>query len=395
LIIILFQVFLQPNYVLMKQIYFDNAATTQIRDEVIEAMTDVMKNNFGNASSSHSFGRSSKSLVESSRKQIASYFNVSASEIVFTSGGTEADNLVLRSAVRDLDVTHIITSRIEHHGVLHTLDQLQTEYDISISYVNLDAEGQINIEHLEALLQTQKKTLVSLMHINNEIGNLLDIKQVADLCKANNTLFHSDSVQSVGRYKLDLQEIPIDFMAASAHKFHGPKGVGFSFIRKGSGLKPLIFGGEQERGYRAGTESVHNIVGLEKSLALAYDNLETESTYVKGIKSYFIEQLKANIPNISFNGSSSDMTKSTYTSFNVCLPVAPEKSAMLLFQLDLKGIACSKGSACQSGSTQGSHVLAEILSDEDIQKPSIRFSFSIYNTKDEVDYVVGVLKELV
>jgi len=379
----------------MKHIYFDNAATTKIRDEVIDAITDVMKNNYGNASSSHSFGRSSKTLVESSRKQIASFFNVSASEIVFTSGGTESDNLVLRSAVRDLGITHIITSRVEHHGVLHTLEQLQTEYNVSVSYVNLDAEGQISMEHLEELLQTNQKTLVSLMHINNEIGNILDIKRVAELCKTNNALFHSDAVQSVGHYKLDLQEIPIDFMAASAHKFHGPKGVGFAFLRKGSGLKPLIFGGDQERGYRAGTESVHNIVGLEKSLTMAYNNLETESAYVKGIKSYFIEQLKANIPDVSFNGSSGDMTKSTYTSFNVCLPVAPEKSAMLLFQLDLKGIACSKGSACQSGSSQGSHVLAQILSETDMQKPSIRFSFSIYNTKDEVDYVVGVLKELV
>ena len=379
----------------MKHIYFDNAATTKIRDEVIDAITHIMKNNYGNASSSHSFGRSSKTLVESSRKQIASFFNVSASEIVFTSGGTEADNLVLRSAVRDLGVTHIITSRIEHHGVLHTLEQLQTEYNVSVSYVNLDADGQISMEHLEVLLQTNQKTLVSLMHVNNEIGNLLDIKQVAELCKANNALFHSDAVQSVGHYKIDLQEIPIDFLVASAHKFHGPKGVGFAFIRKGSGLKPLIFGGDQERGYRAGTECVHNIVGLEKSLTMAYTNLEAESNYVKGIKSYFIEQLKANIPDVSFNGSSGDMNKSTYTCFNVCLPVAQEKSAMLLFQLDLKGIACSKGSACQSGSSQGSHVLAQILSEIDMQKPSIRFSFSIYNTKDEVDYVVEVLKELV
>ena len=379
----------------MTPIYFDNAATTQIRDEVIEAITYVMKNNFGNASSSHSFGRSSKSLIEYSRKQIASHFNVSASEIVFTSGGTEADNLVLRSAIRDLGVTHIITSRIEHHGVLHTLEQLENEYDILVSYVDLDKEGQISLEHLEKLLQTSKKTLVSLMHVNNEIGNLLDIKEVANLCKANNALFHSDAVQSVGHYKMDLQEIPIDFLAASAHKFHGPKGVGFAFLRKGSGLKPLIFGGEQERGFRAGTESVHNIIGLEKSLSMAYDNLVTESSYVKDIKSYFIEQLKANIPNVSFNGNSGDMEKSTYTSFNVLLPVAVEKAELLLFQLDLKGIACSKGSACQSGSSQGSHVLAQILSDADMQKPSIRFSFSIYNTKAEVDYVVGVLKDLV
>lgn len=379
----------------MEPIYFDNAATTQIRDEVIEAMTEVMKNNFGNASSSHGFGRSSKSLVENSRNKIASHFKVSASEIIFTSGGTEADNLVLRSAVRDLGIHHIITSEIEHHGVLHTLEQLQNEYELKVSYVNLDNAGHIDYDHFEELLQTDEKTLVSLMHINNEIGNLLDIKRVAELCKANNTLFHSDSVQSIGHYAMDLQDIPVDFLAASAHKFHGPKGVGFAFLRKGSGLKPLIFGGDQERGFRAGTESVHNIVGLEKALSLAYDNLENESAYVKEIKSYFLEQLKVNIPNVSFNGSSGSMTRSTYTSFSVCLPVPPEKSAMLLFQLDLKGIACSEGSACQSGSAQGSHVLNAILSDEDMQKPSVRFSFSIYNTKEEVDYVVEVLKELI
>lgn len=379
----------------MKSIYFDNAATTQIRDEVIEVMTDVMRNNFGNASSSHGFGRSSKSLIENSRKKIASHFNVSPGEIIFTSGGTEADNLVLRSVVRDLGIRQIITTRIEHHGVLHTIEQLKSEYPITISFVNLDAEGQIDYAHFEESLKTSEKTLVSLMHVNNEIGNLLDIKRVADLCKTYKVLFHSDSVQSVGHYAIDLKEIPVDFLAASAHKFHGPKGVGFAFLRKGSGLKPLIFGGEQERGFRAGTECVHNIVGLEKALTLAYDNLETESNYVKDIKSYFIEQLKAKIPNVSYNGNSGSMTKSTYTSFNVCLPVPPDKSEMLLFQLDLKGIACSKGSACQSGSTTGSHVLTEILSEEDMKKPSIRFSFSIYNTKDEVDYVVSVLKDLI
>jgi cysteine desulfurase len=380
----------------MTPIYFDNAATTRIRDEVIDVITEVMKNNFGNASSSHSFGRSSKSLIENSRKQIASYFNVSASEIVFTSGGTEADNLVLRSAVRDLGVEEIITSKIEHHGVLHTIEQLVKEYGVSVQFVKLENDGSINPFHLESLLvNSTKKQLVTLMHVNNEIGNIIDLKGVSQMCKANNALFHSDSVQSVGHYKLDLQEIQVDFLAASAHKFHGPKGVGFAFTRKGLGLKPLIFGGEQERGYRAGTESVHNIVGMAKSLSMSYDNLDTESVYIKGIKKYFINQLKTNIPEVSFNGCSGDMIRSTYTSFNVCLPVASEKSAMLLFQLDLKGIACSKGSACQSGSAQGSHVLCEILSKEDLQKPSIRFSFSIYNTKEEVDYVVGVLKELV
>ena len=378
----------------MKTVYFDNAATTPIRKEVVDVMTEVMLNNFGNASSSHSYGRSSKSIVETSRKSIADHFNASASEIIFTSGGTEADNLVLRSAVRDLGITHIITSKIEHHAILHTSEQLQKEYELEISFVDVDLEGQPNFEQLEELLKNNKKTLVSLMHVNNEIGNLLDIKRVADLCKTYSALFHSDCVQSVGHYTIDVEEIPIDFFAASAHKFHGPKGVGFAFIRKNSGLKPLIFGGEQERGYRAGTESVHNIMGLDKSLNMAYKNLEKEKEYVRGLKQYFIEALNKIASNVKYNGASGSLERSTYTMVNVCLPVSPEKSAMLLFQLDLKGVACSKGSACQSGSTQSSHVLSELLSEAELQKPSVRFSFSIYNTKEEIDYVISVLKEL-
>lgn len=376
----------------MKAVYFDNAATTPIRDIVIEAMVAVMKTNFGNASSSHSFGRSAKVLIETSRKTIARCLNVTAGEIVFTSGGTEADNLVLRSAVRDLGVTHIITSKIEHHAVLHTIDQLKHEYKLQVSYVNIDANGSIDYSHLEHLLQTDAKTLVSLMHVNNEIGNILDIKRVSALCQQNNALFHSDTVQSVGHYKMDLQAIKVDFLAAAAHKFHGPKGIGFVFIRKNSGLKPLIFGGEQERGLRAGTEGVHNIVGLETALQHANDHFEAEYKHIKNLKKYFIDRIKAEIPQVTFNGLSGDMEKSTYTLVNVCLPISLKKAALLLFQLDLKGIACSKGSACQSGSTQGSHVLAEILHAEDLQKPSIRFSFSIYNSKAEVDYVIQTLK---
>ncbi|RIA09554.1 cysteine desulfurase [Flavobacteriaceae bacterium MAR_2010_72] len=377
----------------MKQIYFDSAATTQLRDEVINRMTNVLRSNFGNASSTHNYGRSSKSLIENSRKVIASYLNASPSEIIFTSGGTEADNLVLRSAVRDLGVTEIITSKIEHHAILHTVDELVKEYGITVQYVKLDSNGQVDFSHLEALLKSSKKQLVSLMHINNEIGNKLDLEKAAKLCKANQALFHSDTVQSVGHYKLDLQQIPIDFLAASAHKFHGPKGVGFAFIRKNSGLRPLIFGGEQERGYRAGTESTHNIIGLEEALKLAYDNLETESTYLKDLKAYFIQQLKVNVPGVMFNGACDNLDESTYTLLNVCLPIAPEKAPMLQFQLDLKGIACSKGSACQSGSNQGSHVLTEILNKEQLNRPSVRFSFCKNNTKEEVDYVIEVLKE--
>ncbi|ULC60847.1 cysteine desulfurase [Flaviramulus sp. BrNp1-15] len=377
----------------MKHVYFDNAATTPMRDEVINSIAEVMKTNFGNPSSSHSFGRASKSLIEQSRKAIANHLNVSAGEIIFTSGGTEADNLVLISTVKDLNVKHIITSKIEHHAVLHTVEKLQKQFELQVSYVKLNADGTIDFSHLEMLLQNEVKTLVSLMHINNEIGGILDLKRVASLCKANNALFHSDAVQSVGHYKLDLQDVPIDFLAASAHKFHGPKGVGFAFIRKNSALQPLIIGGEQERGLRAGTESVHNIVGLESALTLAYQNLEKETLYVTELKEYFIDKIKKEISGVKFNGLSDNLDKSTYTLVNVCLPITPEKAAMLLFQLDLKGIACSKGSACQSGSSQKSHVLTEILSNEDLEKPSIRFSFSIFNTKEEIDYVVGILKE--
>jgi cysteine desulfurase len=379
----------------MKTVYFDSAATTQLREEVILRMTKVMQENYGNASSTHSFGRSSKSLIENARKTVAKYLNVSASEIIFTSGGTEADNLALRSAVRDLNVKKIITSKIEHHGVLHTIDQLQLEYDVAVEYVKLDTNGHVDYVHLEQLLNSPEKTLVSLMHVNNEIGNILDIKRVGALCKANNALFHSDTVQSVGHYALDLQEIPIDFMAVSAHKFHGPKGVGFAFIRKQSGLKPLIFGGEQERGIRAGTEAVHNIAGLETALKLSYINLEEERNYIKEIKSYFINELTKAFPAVHFNGASGNLNESTYTVLNVCLPIAGDKAMLLLFNLDLKGIACSKGSACQSGSSKGSHVLSQILSEEQLERPSLRFSFSKYNTKEEVDYVIEALKSFV
>ena len=377
----------------MKNIYLDNAATTAIRPEVVERMTEILNNTYGNASSTHSFGRSAKAVMEQCRKHIASYFNVSAAEIIFTSGGTEADNLALRSAVRDLEVTEIITSKIEHHAVLHTVEQLQQEYGIKLSYVQLDKNGTPDYEHLERLLHTEGKKLVSLMHINNEIGNILDIKRVADLCKSHSALFHTDTVQSVGHYHLDLQDIKVDFLAASAHKFHGPKGVGFCFIRKESGLKPLIFGGEQERGYRAGTESLHNIVGMQEALKLAYENLEAERKYIKELKQYFVESLKTSLPGCHFNGTSSNTEKGTYTLINVCLPLPPEKAVMLQFQLDLKGIACSKGSACQSGSAMASHVLTQVLSEDLLQRPSVRFSFSKYNTKAEIDYVVKTLSE--
>jgi cysteine desulfurase len=377
----------------MRKVYFDSAATTQVRKEVIEKMTQVMSECYGNPSSTHAYGRAAKTLIEQARKDVAKHLNVSAGEIIFTSGGTEADNLAICSSVKDLGVTRIITSKIEHHAVLHTVEEMQDKHNVTIDYVNLEDCGSINITHLEELLANSKeKTLVSLMHINNEVGNMLDIEAVAKLCKSHNALFHCDTVQSVGHFKLDFSKIPVDFTAVSAHKFHGPKGVGFAFIRKNSGLKPMIVGGSQERGIRAGTESVHNIVGLSEALNISYKNLEEEKAYIKSLKEYFREQLQQHIPAASLNGGCSDNEKSTYTLLNVCLPIAEEKAVLLLFQLDLNGIACSKGSACQSGSGQASHVLQAILEDDKLKRPSVRFSFSKYNTKEEIDYVIGVLK---
>ena len=378
----------------MEKIYLDNAATTQLRDEVVDKIAAVMKESYGNPSSTHAYGRSAKSLVEKARKGVAKLLNVKAAEIIFTSGGTEADNLVLVSAVRDLGVKRMISSRIEHHAVLHTLEHVEKQFGTLIEYVNLDSRGQVDFKHLEELLsESEDKTLVSLMHVNNEVGNITDIKRVGNLCRSYGALFHSDTVQSVGHFEMDLQEIPVDFTAVRAHKFHGPKGVGFAYIRQNSGLRPLIFGGEQERGLRAGTEGVHNIVGLQEALEKAYQNLDEERKHIQGLKNHFIQELKANLPGVKFNGACEDFENSTYTLINACLPFSAEKATLLLFQLDLHGIACSKGSACQSGSDRGSHVLNAFLNEEDLQKPSVRFSFSHYNTLAEIDHVVSVLKE--
>lgn len=378
----------------MQKVYLDNAATTQVRQEVIQRMQQALAEHYGNPSSTHSFGRSAKTAVEQARKTIAKTLNAQPSEIIFTSGGTEADNMILRCAVRDLGVKTIITSKIEHHAVLHTVEELEKEYSINIWYVDLDEHGNPDLKHLEDLLKKDdSKKLVSLMHVNNEIGNITDIATVGELCKANEALFHSDTVQSIGHYPWDVQAVNVDFMTAAAHKFHGPKGIGFAFIRKNSGLKPLIVGGSQERGFRAGTEPFHNIVGLEEAFVKAYEHLDEETKTVKELKKYFVDRILEAIPGAECNGLSGDLEKSTYTLTNIRLPFDKQKGLMLLFHLDMKGIACSKGSACQSGSNQGSHVLNEILEGEELEKPSLRFSFSIYNTKEELDYAVNVLKE--
>ncbi len=378
----------------MEKVYLDSAATTQLRPEVISRMQEALTQCYGNPSSIHSFGRSAKTAIEKTRKTIAKYLNAHPSEIIFTSGGTEADNMILRCAVRDLEVTTLITSKIEHHAVLHTVEALEHEYGVKLLYVDLDEFGNPDLGHLKSLLKRDDtKKLVSLMHVNNEIGNIANIDAIGDICAEYNALFHSDSVQSIGHFAWDVQKTKVHFLTAAAHKFHGPKGIGFAYIKRNVGLRPLLVGGAQERGFRAGTESFHNIVGLETAFVLAYDKLDAEMAYVTELKRYFIAQISKEIPGVAFNGLSGDMMKSTYTLVNVRLPFDAEKAMMLLFHLDLKGIACSKGSACQSGSDIGSHVLSQILSAEDMEKPSLRFSFSKFNTKAELDYVIGVLKD--
>jgi cysteine desulfurase len=374
----------------MKKVYLDNASTTAIRAEVIQEMTKVMTEDYGNPSSTHSLGRAAKSILELSRKSIAKNLNATAQEIIFTSCGTEANNWILRSAVKDLQVKRIITSKIEHHAVLYTALVLEKEYGIKIDYVDVKPNGEIDITHLVELLSQEKKTLVSLMHVNNETGNILDLERIGRICKEHNTLFHSDTVQSIGKATIDLQTIPVDFIVASAHKFHGPKGVGFAFIRKNSGLQPLFFGGEQEKGLRAGTEALHQIAGMAKALEISYTNLETEQKCISELKSYLIAQLKIEFPEFKINGNPDGF----YTVLNVLLPFSEAKTAMILFHLDMKGIAVSRGSACQSGSIKPSHVLAEMLSEEDLKKPSLRISFSHFNTKEDIDVLIEALKSI-
>ena len=379
----------------MNKIYFDNAATTEISEKVISEMMKAMKVNYGNPSSTHSHGRNSKAILELSRKNIAEKFNVNPKEIIFTSGGTESNNMIIKTVVIAQNIERIISTKIEHKAVLNSIESIAKERGITILFLDVDEYGLPNKQQLkEHLENSDEKTLVSLMHINNETGTMIDLEEFGKICKSNNALFHSDTVQTIGHYNIDLDKINIDFMTCSAHKFHGPKGVGFAYIKNGQTVKPLIEGGAQERGYRGGTESIHNIVGLKTAIDISYENLENDSKKVKELKDHFIKTVMERIPETKINGKH-NINESSYAILNLCLPINSDKKTILNFKLDLAGISCSSGSACQSGSSQPSHVLSEMLSDDDMKKISLRFSFSKFNTIKEVDYVVEFLKNFV
>lgn len=375
----------------MIKVFFDNAATTPMAPEVIDVMTDIMKNHYGNPSSQHSFGRATRSIIETSRKKIANFLNTSPGNIFFTSGGTEADNMAIKCGIKDHNITHAITSKLSHHAVLHPLEELEKSGVIKLSYVEVNEKGQVSLSNLKELLESHPRTFVSILHANNEIGTIQDITAIGDICKEHNAIFHSDTVQTMAHYRYDLQKINVDFIAASAHKFHGPKGIGFVYISDNIKISPLLSGGSQERNMRAGTENLIGIAAISHAMEMAYEKMEEETEYIKGIKSHMIAELKKHIPQVKFNGMCDDIDNSLYTVLSCSFTETPI-AEMLLFNLDIKGIACSGGSACTSGSNKGSHVIQEI--NPNSKRPSVRFSFSKYNTIEEVDYVVDVLKGL-
>ena len=377
----------------MDKIYLDNAATTPLAEEVIDAMVQVMKVNYGNPSSTHSLGQEAKILIENVRREVADYLHVSPSEIIFTSCGTESNNMIIKSCVNHLGVERIISSPMEHKCVAETVLDMKKRKGVEVVYLRPDHKGDFNLEELQELLKSsEKKTLVSLMHANNEIGNLLDIKKVAQICKENNALFHSDTVQSMAHMELDFSEIPVDFASCSAHKFHGPKGSGFAFVRKSSGLKGIITGGPQERTLRAGTENVCGIVGLGKALELSLKNMAEYSDHIKAIKKYTVAKLSAEIEGIKFNARSAEEDKSLYTVLSLLLPF---KDPMIGLKLDMKGIAVSQESACSSGAAKPSMVMMMILDEEEMQDSTpLRVSFSHLTTKEQIDALVEALKEI-
>ena len=372
------------------KVYLDNAATTALDKEVLEAMLPLMVEHYGNPSSIHAFGRQTRAAIEQARKTVARLLNCSPAEIFFTSGGTEADNMAIRCSIENLGIKHAITSAIEHHAVLHTLEELAAKGIIKLSKVNLIDNGHIDLAHLDELLKTNERSFVSLMHVNNEIGNILPIMEVGVICQKYNAVFHSDTVQTIGHYPIDTKEINIQFLNCGAHKFHGPKGVGFIYISNDIQIEPMITGGSQERNMRGGTENVAGIIGLAKAMEISYRELAQHTEYILGLKNYMIQVLEENIAGVTFNGDVKG--NSLYTVLNVSLP-PNENAEMLIFNLDINGIAASAGSACSSGSETGSHVLRAIGTD--MSRPSVRFSFSKFNTKEEIDYTVSKLKALV
>ena len=373
------------------RVYLDNAATTQIAPEVIDFMTDLMKSDYANPSSIHHGGRKSRILIENARKTVSGFLNTSPGNIFFTSGGTEADNMAIRCGIIDNKISHAITSSISHKAVIYPLEELKEKEIIHLDYIKLDKNGRIDLSHLEELLQNNPKTFVSIMHANNEIGTIQPIKEIGDLCMKYNAIFHCDTVQTMAHYPINLQEFNVDFITGSAHKFHGPKGVGFIYISDNINIKPFISGGSQERNMRAGTENVHSIAGLAKAMEISYSNMEKDKKYISDIKKYMIEQLKENIDDIEFNGNCTDFENSLFKILSVSFPKISE-SEMLLFNLDIHGISCSGGSACSAGNMSGSHVLDVVCNDKN--RTGVRFSFSRYNTKEEIDYTIQKIKEI-
>jgi cysteine desulfurase len=375
----------------MERIYFDNAATTALDPAVLEVMMPYLTEKFGNPSSIYSYGRESRLAIENARKSVGKILNAHPAEIFFTSGGTESSNTAIMASVRDLGCTHIITSPLEHHATLHTVEYLHKRGEAAVSYVNLLPNGHVDLEDLEQKLAgSAEKTVVSLMHANNEVGNMLDLHSVGELCKLYGAIFHSDTVQTVGHFPFDLRNTPVHFITGAAHKFHGPKGVGLLYINENVRINPFIHGGSQERNMRAGTENVYGVVGFARALELATAGYEADSAYIKGLKVYMMEQLKKQVKGISFNGD--PLGRSLYTVLSVSFPKT-EKSEMLLFNLDINNICASGGSACTSGAEQGSHVIRAINNNPN--QVTVRFSFNKHNKREEVDLVAAKLKELI
>lgn len=375
----------------MKRIYLDNAATTPLDPAVLQEMMPYLTEKFGNPSSIYSYGRESRLAIETARKTVAKILGAHPAEIFFTSGGTESSNTAICAAVHDLGCTRIISSPIEHHATLHTIENLSCSGDVKLDYVKILPSGYVDIDDLRRLLSSStEKCLVTLMHANNEIGNMLDIHAVGNLCKEFNAIFHSDTVQTVGHFPFDLRNTPVHFITGAGHKFHGPKGVGLLYINENVKIKPYIHGGGQERNMRAGTENLYGIVGFSKALQMATENYQHDSAYMQDLKVYMMERLKEKIEGISFNGD--PLGNSLYTVLNVSFPKT-EKSEMMLFNLDINNICASGGSACTSGADQGSHVIRAI--NHDPNQVAVRFSFSKNNTREEIDIVVEKLKEMI